>query len=455
MNSEYCVVDIEATGGNHKNGRIIEIGIVKIRNRTIVSEFSTLINPRQKIDRYVSKLTGITDLDLRDAPYFEDVMENIVDFLAESTFVGHNAAFDYTYLRTELRKYGVNYTANQLCTIDLSRILVPNEESYSLGKLCRSLELDVSDRHRALGDANSTALLLLRLMEESGYEQSVVASKRLAISPAKNSKGLVKMSPSVYTSLPDEPGIFFLKDKKGNDLYVGRGESIKLSASKIFSESKKYERFKQHQGKFHNIEYQLTGNELLAELVFYSKVYEKHPLLNIHVKQLEYRYSLNVYAKRGVLKLGITRVKDDFGIALSYFKDYKSAEKELKKLISELELQENQFEIKLSKVLKTQKRLTEEQLLKLCDGTVFEKIISKIENYQPQGVYVGHGRNAGESVFFEIKNDTSIGYGFFNGLFNVENASALLENRKELQIKDGAKICWHFINGTNQYQKVL
>ena len=141
MERTYCVVDIEATGGNHKNGRIIEIGIVKIGQGRVIAEYSTLVNPQQPIDKYVSKLTGISDNDLANAPVFAQVAPKIIDFLGESIFVAHNATFDYAYLRAELRKIGVNYVTEQLCTIDLSRQIFPNEDSYSLGKLCQSLGL--------------------------------------------------------------------------------------------------------------------------------------------------------------------------------------------------------------------------------------------------------------------------------------------------------------------------
>ena len=230
MDSTYCVVDIEATGGNHKNGRIIEIGIVKIRNKTIVSEYSTLVNPEQQMDKYVTKLTGITDNDLVDAPVFKLVAKEIVEFLGDSYFVAHNATFDYTYLRTELRKLGIEYTADQYCTIDMSRILYTDEPSYSLGKLCRSLNVEVANRHRALGDALTTANLFLKILKEENALEVLETTKRKGHNALKEPTGNVKVGEEFVADLPDEPGIYFLKDKKGKTLYIGRGESIKNSA---------------------------------------------------------------------------------------------------------------------------------------------------------------------------------------------------------------------------------
>ena len=158
----YAVVDIEATGGNHVKGRIIEIAIILFDGEKIVSEYSTLVNPEVKIDWYVTKLTGIKNSMVADAPLFAAVAEEILRLTKGNIFVAHDVDFDYKFLKEELRKVGLDFNEPKVCTLKLSQKHLPEEESYSLGKLCDSVGIPIPTevRHRAAGDAVATAKLL-------------------------------------------------------------------------------------------------------------------------------------------------------------------------------------------------------------------------------------------------------------------------------------------------------
>lgn len=158
----YAVVDIEATGGNHVKGRIIEIAIILFDGEKIVSQYSTLVNPEVKIDWYVTKLTKITNKMVADAPLFKDVAEEILRLTKGNIFVAHDVDFDYKFLKEELRKVGLEFNEPQVCTLKLSQKHLPEEESYSLGKLCDAVGIPIPKevRHRAEGDAVATAKLL-------------------------------------------------------------------------------------------------------------------------------------------------------------------------------------------------------------------------------------------------------------------------------------------------------
>ena len=158
----YAVVDIEATGGNHVKGRIIEIAIILFDGEKIVSQYSTLVNPEVKIDWYVTKLTKITNKMVADAPLFKDVAEEILRLTKGNIFVAHDVDFDYKFLKEELRKVGLEFNYPQVCTLKLSQKHLPEEESYSLGKLCDAVGIPIPKevRHRAEGDAVATAKLL-------------------------------------------------------------------------------------------------------------------------------------------------------------------------------------------------------------------------------------------------------------------------------------------------------
>ena len=160
----YAIIDIETSGGNHKNGKITEIAIYRHDGKKIVDEFVTLINPEMKIDWYVKKLTGINDEMVSTAPKFFEVAKRIVNITRGCIFIAHNVDFDYEFVRAEFRSLGFNYKRSKLCTVKLSRALLPGKISYSLGKLCDELGIVVEDRHRASGDALATVKLFEMLL---------------------------------------------------------------------------------------------------------------------------------------------------------------------------------------------------------------------------------------------------------------------------------------------------
>ena len=161
----YAIVDIETSGGNHKTGKITEVAIYVHDGTKIIEEYSTLINPQTKIDWYVKKLTGITDEMVASAPTFKQVASKIDEITYGNIFIAHSVDFDYYFLREEFKKVGYNFKRKKLCTIELSRKILPGKGSYSLGKLCDELNIPISDRHRAAGDALATTKLFEMLLE--------------------------------------------------------------------------------------------------------------------------------------------------------------------------------------------------------------------------------------------------------------------------------------------------
>tara|TARA_B110000046_G_scaffold78688_1_gene86798 strand:- start:20924 stop:21490 length:567 start_codon:yes stop_codon:yes gene_type:complete len=159
MSKFYSIIDIEATGGNSKIGRITEVAIYLYDGREIVKEYNTLVNPERSIPIYVQRLTGITDKMVATAPLFADVADDIADFLNGSCFVAHNVKSDYSFIKDELQKAGIEFTSESLCTLELSKTLIPEASHHGLGKICKHLEIEVPNRHRASGDALATVKL--------------------------------------------------------------------------------------------------------------------------------------------------------------------------------------------------------------------------------------------------------------------------------------------------------
>ncbi|MDX1328633.1 MAG: 3'-5' exonuclease, partial [Arenibacter sp.] len=169
----YVVLDIETTGGKYNEEGITEIAIHKFDGHKVVDRFISLINPEREIQPFVANLTGINNTMLRTAPKFHEVAKRIVEITEDAVIVAHNAQFDYRILRTEFRRLGYNFERKTLCTVELSKQLLPDAASYSLGKLVRSLGIPVSDRHRANGDALAT-LQLFKLLLSKDLDQTIV-----------------------------------------------------------------------------------------------------------------------------------------------------------------------------------------------------------------------------------------------------------------------------------------
>lgn len=155
----YAIVDIETTGGNSKTGKITEIAIFVHDGQKIVRQFDTLVNPEMPIPPFVKRLTKITDEMVATAPKFAEVAQQIDEITKGTVFIGHDVPSDYSFVTTEFRKVGFEYVRKKLCTLNLSRQLILDQESYGLGKLCKSLKIPLEGHHRAASDAMATVKL--------------------------------------------------------------------------------------------------------------------------------------------------------------------------------------------------------------------------------------------------------------------------------------------------------
>ena len=159
-NRVYVVLDVETTGGKAGTDRITEIGAVKVQAGEVLGTFSTLINPQRHIPSFISRLTGISNSMVADAPTFADVAEKLAEFLQGAVFVAHNAKFDYGFIRAEFARCEIPFDMPQLCTVVNMRRYYPGLQSYSLGKLCAEFDINLTNHHRALADATATVELL-------------------------------------------------------------------------------------------------------------------------------------------------------------------------------------------------------------------------------------------------------------------------------------------------------
>jgi DNA polymerase-3 subunit epsilon len=163
----FVICNIETTGGSPKSSKITEIAMYKHDGTNFIDEFVTLVNPDMPIPEFIVRLTGISDKMVENAPRFYEIAKKIIEFSENCVFVAHNVGFDYGIVRHEFKSLGYDYRRPHLCTVRASRYILPGHDSYSLGKLTRSLGIELKGRHRAGGDAHATALLFEMLFAKS------------------------------------------------------------------------------------------------------------------------------------------------------------------------------------------------------------------------------------------------------------------------------------------------
>lgn len=177
----FIIIDIETTGSNYKFSNITELAIYQHNGQKVTNQYSTLINPGIDIPYYITKLTGINNQMVKNAPKFHEVAKTIVELTAGRTFIAHNVSFDYGFIKEEFARLGYNYNRKTLCTVQLARKLLPGHKSYSLGKLCSDLEIEINGRHRAAGDALATVKLFELLLQKNELIENSKAHNNLKL----------------------------------------------------------------------------------------------------------------------------------------------------------------------------------------------------------------------------------------------------------------------------------
>lgn len=309
----YAIIDLESTGGKYNEEGITEIAVYKHDGQKVVDQFACLVNPERKIQPFVVKLTGINNAMLRHAPKFYEIAKRVIEITEDCTIVAHNAKFDYRLLRTEFKRLGYEYNRKTLCTIELSRHLIPGMPSYSLGKLVKKLGIPIVNRHRAIGDAQATVKLfelLLTKDTDKNILQNTIKKK-----PQNNSqKALIK----IVENLPNETGVYYIQDEKGKVIYIGKSKNIKRRVNQHFTKGNpKSEKI---QEEVASVSYELTGNELFALLKENEEIKRVKPKYNQALKKDIFEYALfqntdsNGYIH---LKLAKTSQKKDYIISFT------------------------------------------------------------------------------------------------------------------------------------------
>ncbi|WP_432713690.1 exonuclease domain-containing protein [Pedobacter sp.] len=300
----FAVVDIETTGGFASGNGITEISIQIHNGEMVVEQYETLINPESFIPPYIEALTGISNDMVENAPTFAAVAEQIYALLQDKIFVAHNVNFDYSFVRHHLALAGFDWQAKKICTVRLSRKIFPGFASYSLGKLCTSLNINIENRHRAGGDAAATAILLgllLKADEDGHIQQSLNKSSKEQVLPPHLSKASIDR-------LPQKPGVYYFKDQKGGVVYIGKAKNIKKRVCSHFSGNNTGPQRQEFMRSIHHIDFEICGTELMAFILEATEIKRLWPANNRALKRFEQKYALISYQdQQGYLRLAIDK----------------------------------------------------------------------------------------------------------------------------------------------------
>lgn len=177
----YAIIDIETTGNTYKTGKITEIAIFVHDGFGIIDSFSTLINPECYISDFITRLTGINNEMVRNAPRFYEVAKKVVEMTKDRIFVAHNVNFDYRFIQEEFNQLGYDYQRKTMCTVRMGRKYLPGYRSYSLGNLCGELGISINGRHRAAGDALATVKLFEMILEKKALKEARLDPNQLSM----------------------------------------------------------------------------------------------------------------------------------------------------------------------------------------------------------------------------------------------------------------------------------
>lgn len=297
--AEFSVLDFETTGTSARTGGTIEIGLVKVEKMKIADTYQSFINPGTRIPYFITNLTGITDSDVVHAPKFPELIDEIKEFIGSSVLVAHNLQFDYSFLREEFSRAGVNLIKNEtLCTLKLARKLHPDLKSKSLGNLVKHFRITHKNVHRALGDSTVTAKLLIKFIKEATKNHGIsTLSELLALQSTPGTRKTFKMIKKKLAEdlnlLPNTPGIYLFNDKKETVIYVGKAKHLRQRVNNYFTNTAA-RKAKKIVRRADGLKYISTNSELTALLAEAEFIKELNPVFNSQLKRYPQQFFVKV-----------------------------------------------------------------------------------------------------------------------------------------------------------------
>ena len=420
----YAILDIETTGGQFNEEGITEIAIYKFDGHEIIDQFISLVNPEKPIQPFVVNLTGINNAMLRSAPKFYEVAKRIIEMTEGCILVAHNSSFDYRILRTEFSRLGYEFEKETLCTVELSKKLIPGHLSYSLGKLVRALGIPMADRHRASGDAMATVKLFKMLLAKD-VEKEILKS----LVKTELKKGLSPKLLEIVERLPSKIGIYYIHNEKGILIYIGKSKNIKKRVNQHFSGTSK--KCLKIQLEVFTVSFEETGSELVALLKESEEIKINKP---IH----------NRAQRKSIFQWALYQEKDENGYINLKLQKTDGRKKEITSFVSIQEGKNALFRItssynlcqKYTGLYETKNECFQYKI-KECDGACIGKVSAEeynerveqfIEKNQFENdnmVVIDKGRSLEERSAILIENGIYKGYCFYDLNYQINNIEIL------------------------------
>lgn len=383
-------------------------------------------------------LTGISSKMLRNAPKFYEVAKRIIEITQGCIIVAHNAKFDYRILKLEFGRLGYDFECKNLCTVELSKQLIPDLPSYSLGKLVRSLGIPISDRHRASGDALATTKLFELLLNKD-IDKSIVKTY-IRLEPKRQLEP--KLS-EIIQSLPSVTGVYYIHNDDGDIIYIGKSKNIKNRINQHFAGQAP--KSKKIQLEVASVTYEPTGSELLALLKESAEIKHHKPKYNRALRRTIFTHGLFSFSdENGYLNLKVEKIKGK-AKPITTFSNIQSGKSFMNKVVEKYHLCQ-----KLCGLYKTKSGCFS-YTIKECDGACVgeelvesynskvQKLIEKHSFKTKSMIIVDYGRSVDERSAVWIEDGILRGFTYFNLNFQINNIEILktlitpLEHNKDAQ----------------------
>lgn len=447
----YAILDIETTGGKYNEEGITEIAIYRFDGHKIVDQFCSLVNPERPIQPFVVNLTGINNEMLRNAPKFYEVAKRIIEITEGCILVAHNAKFDNRILTTEFDRLGYEFDLNTLCTVELSKKLIPDLPSYSLGKLVRTLGIPLSDRHRAQGDAKATVSLFKLLLSKDTSKEIIQSLVR------KDPKR--QLEPKLIDIIQEAPtstGVYYMHREDGSIIYIGKSKNIKKRLTQHFTNDNR--KSKKIQLEVAAVTYEETGNDLIAQLKECEEIKQNKPIYNRALRKTLFAYQLGSFTdEHGYINLKIEKTNAK-KTAITTFSNYQQAKSSLFKITEQYNLCQ-----KLTGLHETTSGCFSHSI-KECNGACLleesvEEYNSRVREFLEKNSYenqhmliIDKGREIDERSVILIENGKYKGFGFYNLNYQINNTEILKSIINPMQNNRDAQ---HIIQSYLRKNKVL
>jgi len=402
----YAIIDVETTGTGASYGKITEIAIVLHNGEAVTETYTTLINPECNIPWNITRLTGITNDMVANAPKFYEVAKKIVELTSGRIFVAHNAQFDYSFVKEEFKRLGYDFKRKTICTVKLGRKLLPGHRSYSLGNICADLGIQITDRHRAIGDALATAKLFDILIAQNNLlESSLFVQQTYPLSVEK------------MAAIPGRTGVYYFYDANGNIIYVGKSKDIHQRVLTHFSNSQTKKAIEMRD-KIADVSWEETGSELVALLLESSEIKKHKPLYNRSQRRSAFNFGLFAFEDtNGYINLKINPIEgEDIPLTTFHFQqeglDYLHNLAEKYALCKKLcHLDNSNGECFQSQIHHCQGACTGLESPDSYNLRV-NKSVHPLQYRSPNFFVIDLGRTPDENAIIKIENGRFVGFGY-------------------------------------------